>query len=1017
MNTIDLIVSKYKEMSREAKMGEIELEARIQGYIQMHQYNRLRKELEKEKRGKEEEEIETTQYKGGIRKNEREEGNKREGGARGVEWERKTKENIDIKDIGVRIGISREEKIGREEIKEAREITVIRKKKRESYYVIDNWRHDMTIVREIPYNNRGEKERERKIYEVEIEWIGKKEIKNKDIEQLIKEIIRIQMIIDDTEIFMSLNEKNDVIREYNNSLHHGGNVIKFPPTKPIALHYKDLTYENMIVNKYSITAKADGYRKILMINRNGSYFITNDINKIANQNTKLKNLNIIIDTELVDDTLYIFDVLFYQNKIVADIPDLEQRLGYAELIVKTLNNIQTQKSTLKLKIKQFVYFSTFEEFSKGIVRIMNTAEFPTDGLIFTPKNVAYFADDTQPSIKKWKPVDELTIDFEIIDKSPFIGVKNNQNKIIPFEGTKDNKITSENVEIDYNNYHVGQIVEFKWNPDNKVFYTYRLRSDKIEPNFISIAFDNYSLIINPISLDTLLGNDLVLMRKYHNREKERIYKLLTQYGVTNLTDFGSGFGGDILKWRTNNLDVIAVEPNRTNILELYKRLLTYGYTTDPTSLSLSRTSFNPITFQYFVPQVQDNYVVVINSSAESYLPSSTEKTLAVTMFNSLTFFYDTPKHVDHLLSVVKSSLLPSGYFVVVALDGHKLRLFFPSDFSGNSISINYTSSGLNISMKASGIVDRQDEFLTDFNDFKQRLSSSGFSIISDFFLDSEPFMSQEQFEYSSSTRVLISQYLPSSPPTSPTLNPSIKPSLKSSIKPSLKSSLKSSIKPSTNSIEKIPQKPIIKSSPKSNKIVDVNENKLSDTRLYRHKMDILNMDETKFLPSNPFGDNLIRIGTLLESSCFLHSVVGSFSRNYQQMTKDDRKKYIVNLRKNLSDSLSKNLYLSLANNLSNTSYERSKHNLCNPSSHIGHEYIEYISNLLNLNIYITDRLGWRLLHFPDSTTLYDVNRDSIFLLWNGDSHYEIICLYLGDNKIQTLFHPNDPLSQLLYSLS
>src|SRR3989338_652046 len=121
MNTIDLIVSKYKEMSREAKMGEIELEARIQGYIQMHQYNRLRKELEKEKRGKEEEEIETTQYKGGIRKNEREEGNKREGGARGVEWERKTKENIDIKDIGVRIGISREEKIGREEIKEAKE--------------------------------------------------------------------------------------------------------------------------------------------------------------------------------------------------------------------------------------------------------------------------------------------------------------------------------------------------------------------------------------------------------------------------------------------------------------------------------------------------------------------------------------------------------------------------------------------------------------------------------------------------------------------------------------------------------------------------------------------------------------------------------------------------------------------------------------------------------------------------------------------------------------------------------
>ena len=463
------------------------------------------------------------------------------------------------------------------------------------------------------------------------------------------------------------------------------------------------------------------------------------------------------------------------------------------------------------------------------------------------------------------------------------------------------------------------------------------------------------------------------------------------------------------------------------------------------------------------------------------------------MFNSLTFFYDTPDHVDHLLSVVKSSILPSGYFVVVALDGHKLRLFFPEDFSGNSISINYTSSGLNISMKASGIVDRQDEFLTDFDDFKQRLSSSGFSIISDFFLDSEPFMSLEQFDYSSSTRVLISQFLPSitssSPLKSSTSNPSItsstsksstsksstsksftsnpsitsstsksftsksftsNPSIASSTKsstsnlsiasstksstsnpsivsstksstsnPSITSSTKSSTSKSStsNANNKIAILPTIKSPIKSNKTSNVSEDKTSDTRIYRHKMETLNMDETKFLPANPFGDNLIRIGTLLESSCFLHSVVGSFSQNYQQMSKDDRKKYIVNLRKNLSDSLSKNLYLSLVNNLSQSSYERSKHNLCNPSSHIGHEYLQYISNLLDLNIYITDRRGWRLLNFPDSNTLYDPNRDSIFLLWNGDTHYEIIGLYLGNNNVQTLFHPNDPLSKLLYSLS
>ena len=68
---------------------------------------------------------------------------------------------------------------------------------------------------------------------------------------------------------------------------------------------------------------------------------------------------------------------------------------------------------------------------------------------------------------------------------------------------------------------------------------------------------------------TLIGQDTVLMRKFHNSIKRELLNDVTPDSY--LIDIGSGKGGDLSKWKLFR-KVLAIEPNVGYIHEFERRL-------------------------------------------------------------------------------------------------------------------------------------------------------------------------------------------------------------------------------------------------------------------------------------------------------------------------------------------------------------------------------------------------------------------------------------------------------------
>ena len=760
-----------------------------------------------------------------------------------VRWERKIKEQpFDFKNLGFRIGIAQE--VETQPVSERQ--THVRRKK--TYQYIDGiFRYDLSEVDDS--------------YEIEIEFIGKK-LSMQDLNSLVTRGAHIQMILDETELFMTFDEKKLVAEKFNQIMGHKGTDLRKTFNKPVDLHFKDLTSDVILKNRYSITAKADGIRKLILGLNSGVYFITfHGINKISNIPTK----DYLIDGELIENTFYVFDVLMF-DKTILENRDLITRLSYRKELI---NLTKSNGTVIKYVSKNFVFFNTAEEFFKGVETIMNETRFVIDGLVFTPVDSGYYG-----KIFKWKPAEKLTIDFQIIEKSPGIGIKNSKNEIIPFKVSRET--------VDLGDYQVGDIVEFvfdgKWRP-------IRPRPDKIEPNFEKVAYDILSILENPITLDTLQGKDLVLMRKYHNRVKSIVYDFLKHEKVRKIVDLGAGRGGDVYKWKTGGFKVIAVEPNKDNLAELKKRVTDSGINVD-----------------------------IIHSTAEDF--SCKEKVDAVSMFHSLTFFYDTIQHVDLLIGNIDSCLGPNGFVVIMAVDGKELMKNFPGGNNGPLIKIKYGKKfvapllgEVNVNLEST-IVNNQYEFLTNFDDLRNRFETMNYNIVQNFLLDGESFLTNEGLLYSHSTHVIVAK-------KSPTINVSY---------------------------------PV---SPSPKRLVSLER----PTRIIKDKLPRLSPDKGEFIVLN--GEEWILIGTIADTSNLLHAILGAFSSTYVDMDIEQRKIFVLSLRRELGGELAD---------------ERLS---------LGFEWVEYFEGLFGLDIFVSSLQDKQWLNKSR-------DRESIYIYWNDIDDFQTL---------------------------
>ena len=166
--------------------------------------------------------------------------------------------------------------------------------------------------------------------------------------------------------------------------------------------------------------------------------------------------------------------------------------------------------------------------------------------------------------------------------------------------------------------------------------------------------------------------------------------------------------------------------------------------------------------------------------------------------------------------------------------------------------------------------------------------------------------------------------------------------------------------------------------------------------------------------------NLIRIRTDMDGSCFFHALAKAYFKPYILGKIDnepfDRKEFIKNLRKDLSKKLgmkkgNKTYYELLSKGeLAKTSKEMPQYSLENMQkeldsySPVSNIYNEFISNQLNLDIYILNSETKDVYMTGTDEILLYKNRRSVVILYLP-GHYELIGVMYKDG-VETVFSPN-----------
>ena len=181
-----------------------------------------------------------------------------------------------------------------------------------------------------------------------------------------------------------------------------------------------------------------------------------------------------------------------------------------------------------------------------------------------------------------------------------------------------------------------------------------------------------------------------------------------------------------------------------------------------------------------------------------------------------------------------------------------------------------------------------------------------------------------------------------------------------------------------------------------------------------------------------FPFSLVRIRTDMDGSCFFHALAKAYFKPYIVGKIDgesfNRKNFIKNLRKDLAkrlaskidpeDPKSKTYYEALAQgelkkiskDMGNYSLKNMQKELSSSSTPVSNIYNEFISDQLELDIYILDANKKDVYMTGTEDNLLYKNRRSIVILYLP-GHYELIGLVDEDNEVTTLFSPQSDFIQ------
>lgn len=454
-------------------------------------------------------------------------------------WSRKIRVYwIDHTPLAVRLSVSAEIPVYKPPVDF--NASVIRTKKRSSF-TVPYMRLDLTEVQ------MTEKNRESTRYEIELELLDITQLEKflSSIPTFIKKIHSTEYLysVDDlislTTMLKTYLPVTDLYRFNRDVLVQARNIKR-----------NDLVFGGLIGNSvtgYSVTHKADGIRKLLVFDDTGIWLIMPPYEYNRLSADVLKNLiGTIIDGEMIPEKSRLsvvakppdskywfigFDCLMVQFNTEISQKPLNDRLTIVQQVAT-----KTKSTLLTLNAKEFIFIrdanDLFAKLKPLFVRQKDQLlAYKTDGFMFTPTAVGYNSKShlipndqryltNHPDIVKYKPPEEITIDFMIskkIDKSgkeiiKLFSSKRGQRDPVLFEGTLTIPCTTNMITQHHeltNSIPTGFIVEYGWNSQSHQLEPRRLRPDKAVANDIEVALQNWSDMFNPIYQSTLEGEDFV----------------------------------------------------------------------------------------------------------------------------------------------------------------------------------------------------------------------------------------------------------------------------------------------------------------------------------------------------------------------------------------------------------------------------------------------------------------------------------------------------------------------------
>ena len=297
------------------------------------------------------------------------------------------------------------------------------------------------------------------IYEIEIEAIHDKIDKSSKLSDL-KKIIKIVLAgVQQTNFPIKTNEINEVLREYYDMIYksssrgmpeklnkYSGRNFIGPASislelENVRIHEESSNVPSILTGDYVVTDKADGMRKLMLINSKGVVYLIDTNMKVQFTGAIVENkkyFNTIIDGEhiLLSKTgeyinLYAaFDLYILKDSEIRNISFINKSNSLMSRYMKLrimleeikFTSIQGGASPINVRLKDFYDHSNIFNSCKEIFKKEDSGyyEYETDGLIFTPANGGVnIKEGAQPKNTKttwmesfkWKPPEYNTIDF------------------------------------------------------------------------------------------------------------------------------------------------------------------------------------------------------------------------------------------------------------------------------------------------------------------------------------------------------------------------------------------------------------------------------------------------------------------------------------------------------------------------------------------------------------------------------------------------------------------------------